>query len=203
MFGAAPSERERLRAVAHRLLAPTPEARRAGGLIEKLGPIFRRPPAARVVSPTQPVPQDVEVLLAGAYVPPERTGATWRVLETLVQGTAWASTLMSLTPASLDDLDFALARGGVSAAVGLRHLLSTPTSLNLVPVQALTVGYHPYDKALAMAGAYREAIPEIKTREQQELITALVAWLDGFGGWAELAASRNRPVPDLLGFWAN
>ena len=26
------------------------------------------------------------MLLAGAYVPPERMGATWRLLETLVQG---------------------------------------------------------------------------------------------------------------------
>ena len=43
-------------------------------------------PAAPVISPTQPEPQDVEVLLAGAYVPPERVGATWRLLETLVQG---------------------------------------------------------------------------------------------------------------------
>ena len=43
-------------------------------------------PATPVISPTQPEPQDVEVLLAGAYIPPDRMGATWRLLETLVQG---------------------------------------------------------------------------------------------------------------------
>ena len=48
-------------------------------------------------------------------------------------------------------LDFALARGGVSAAVGLRHLLTSVTSINLLPVSGLTVGWHPHDKALAMA----------------------------------------------------
>ena len=37
-------------------------------------------------------------------------GATWRLLETLVQSTAWGSTRMRLTEAGLDDLDFALAR---------------------------------------------------------------------------------------------
>jgi hypothetical protein len=155
------------------------------------------------VSPTQPVPQDLETLLAGGYVAPERTGATWRVLEILVQGCAWGSTLMSLTPQSLDELDFALARGGVTSAVGLRHLLSSTTSLNLLPVSGLTVGWHPHAKALAMAAAYRAAMPEVKTPEQREVVTALVGWMDSFPGWAEAAVAAGRPVPDLLGFWAN
>ena len=203
MFGASPPEQERLRKVASDALTPPPDPVKHGGLIGKLGPIFKRPPAAVVISPTQPVPQDVEVLLAGAYVPPERTGATWRVLETLVQGTAWGSTLMHLTPESLDDLDFALARGGVTSAVGLRHLLTSSPSLNLLPVRGLTVGWHPHEKALAMAGAYRAAIPEVKTQEQQEMVAALVTWLDGFVPWARVAATLDRPVPDLVGFWAN
>ncbi|MET0695083.1 MAG: hypothetical protein ABWY56_14205 [Propionibacteriaceae bacterium] len=203
MFGASPHEQERLRQVATQALTPPHEEARRGGLITKLGPIFKRPPAAVVMSPTQPMPQDVTVLLAGAYVPPERTGATWRVLETLVQGTAWGSTLMSLTTESLDDLDFALARGGVTSAVGLRHLLNSSPSLNLLPVRGLTVGWHRHDKALAMAGAYRAAMPQIKTREQQEMVAALVNWLDGFIPWAQVAVTLHRPAPDLVGFWAN
>ncbi len=201
MFGASGPDADRLRQIAHDALATTtPE--RHGGLITKLGPIFKRPPAAQVVSPTQPTPHDVEVLLTGAYVPPERTGATWRVLEILVQGCAWGSTSMSLTPQSLDDLDFALARGGVSAAVGIRHLLSSTTSVNLLPVQGLTVGWHPHHKALAMADAYRTALPQVR-QDQQEVVAALVAWMDGFPQWAGIAGSQGRPVPDLIGFWAN
>jgi hypothetical protein len=203
MIGAAPAERARLRELAAQALAPAPESARRGGLITKLGPIFKRPPAALVLSPTQPVPQDVDVLLAGAYVPPDRAGATWRVLETLVAGNAWGSTLMSLTPESLDDLDFALARGGVTSAVGLRHLLSSTTSLSLLPVRGLTVGWHPHEKALAMAGVYRTAMPQIKTQEQQEMVAALVNWLDGFIPWAQGAVGARRPAPDLVGFWAN
>jgi hypothetical protein len=202
MFGASPQVAEHLREVARRAFAPpTVEAR--GGLLSKLGPIFKRVPATPVISPTQPEPHDVEVLLAGAYVPPDRTGATWRLLETLVQGIAWGSTRMSLTPQSLDDLDFALARGGVSASVGLRHLLNSTMSLNLVPVQGLTVGWHPHHKALAMAAAYRSAIQDIKTEEQREMIKSLTTWLDGFLPWAQVAASLGRPVPDLVGFWAS
>lgn len=203
MFGASPAEQGRLRDVAAAALAPAADPAGRGGLITKLGPIFRRPPAAVVISPTQPVPQDLEVLLAGAYVPPDRTGATWRLLETLVQGSAWGSTRMSLTPGSLDDLDFALARAGVTSAVGLRHLLSSTTSVGLADVRGLTVGWHPHDKALAMAEAYRAAVPEIETPEQQEMLSALVTWLDGFVPWAQVAPTLGRPAPDLIGFWAN
>jgi hypothetical protein len=202
VFGASDQSAPRLRAMAQQAFTPAPDPARTG-LLSKLGPIFKRPPTAEVVSPTQPEPQDVEVLLAGGYVRPERTGATWRVLETLVCGLAWGSTRMSLTSEALDDLDFALARGGVSASVGLRHLLDTSPSLNLVPVQGLKVGWHPYVTALAMAGAYRGAIPQIKTAEQQQMTNALAGWLDGFVPWASAAAAQGRPVPDLVGFWAH
>ena len=202
MFGASPPVAEHLREVARSAFAP-PAVEARGGLLSKLGPIFKRVPATPVISPTQPEPHDVEVLLAGAYVAPDRTGATWRLLETLVQGIAWGSTRMSLTPQSLDDLDFALARAGVSASVGLRHLLNSTMSLNLVPVQGLTVGCQPYHKALAMAAAYRSAIQDIKTEEQREMINSLTIWLEGFVPWAQVAASLGRPVPDLVGFWAS
>ena len=125
IIGADPEHLEELRAAARRAFEAQPEPARTG-LIGKLGPIFRRPPATPVISPTQPEPQDVETLLAGAYVPHDRMGATWRVLEALVQSRAWGSTRMALSTQALDDLDFALARGGVSAAVGLRHLLNRP-----------------------------------------------------------------------------
>src|SRR5919107_3553967 len=177
MFGAPPPVAEPRRGGAQRASAPPVEVGRSG-LLGKLGPIFRKMPATPVISPTQPEPRDVEVLLAGAYIPPDRMGAMWRLLETLVQATAWGSTRMSLTEQGLDDLDFALARGGVSAAVGLRHLLNTKTSLSLIPVPGLTVGWHRHDKALAMNDAYRSAIPLLKTEEQREMINALTTWLD-------------------------
>ena len=201
VFGAREDQAAHLREVATRALAPAPAEARTG-LLSKLGPIFRRPPATQVISPTQPEPTDVEMLLNGAYVPPERSGAAWRLLELFVADMAWGSTRMSLTTPSLDDLDFALARGGVSSSVGLRHLLNSTPSLPLVPVQGLTVGWHRYETALAMAGAYRSAMPQIPTSEQQEMTAALATWLDGFVPWAQVSSSLGRPVPDLVGFWA-
>jgi hypothetical protein len=202
MVGADEAYAAHLHGLAQQALAPEPVGARSGGLLSRLGPIFRRVPAAPVVSPTDPEPHDVQVLLAGAYVPPERAGATWRVLEVLVQGMAWGSTKLELTATQMDDLDFALARGGVSAAVGLRHLLNSTTSVGLLPVTGLTVGWHPYEKALMMASAYRTAMAELKTQDQQELVAALVVWLDGFVPWSEVARQLGRPTPDLVGFYA-
>ena len=110
---------------------------------------------------------------------------------------------MGLTAQELDDLDFALARGGASASVGLRHLLNSTLSLNLISVSGLTVGWHPHQKAVAMAEAYRSAIAGLKNAEQREMINSLTIWLDGFVPWAQVAASLGRPVPDLVGFWAS
>lgn len=201
IVGADPEHVDALRTAARHAFEPQQAPARTG-LIGKLGPIFRRPPAAPLISPTQPEPQDVEALLAGAYIAHDRMGATWRVLESLVHSRAWGSTKMALTTQALDDLDFALARGGVSAAVGLRHLLDHSADVRLLPVEGLTVGWHRYDQALAMAGAYRTAMPQIPSREQQELISGLVTWLDGFVPWAQVAVSLRRPTPDLVGFWA-
>lgn len=200
IIGAGPSTAE-LREAAGRAFAPPPRPP-AKGLIAKLGPIFRRAPDAPVLCPTDPEPRDVDVLLAGAYITPERMGASWRVLESLVQYRCWGSTRMPLDTQSLEDLDFALARGGVSAAVGIGHLLTSNTDVRLIPVQGLTVGWHRHDKALSMADAYRAAMPQIKTDEQRELVSALVMWLDGFIPWSGVAAGLGRPVPDLIGFWA-
>lgn len=201
IMGADSQRASELREAARMAFATPAEPARTG-LIGKLGPLFRRPPATPVISPTQPEPRDVDVLLAGAHVAPDRMGATWRVLETLVHSQAWGSTRMQLSPQEVDDLDFALARGGVSASVGLRHLLDHSTGINLRPVTGLTVGWHRYEMALSMAGAYRTAMPQIKSAGQREMVGGLVSWLDGFVPWAQAAATRGRPAPDLIGFWA-
>jgi hypothetical protein len=202
MFGAPAETAERLREQARAALAPHhPAAERPGGLLSKLGPIFRRVPGAPVLDPDDPLPEDVDRLLAGAYVPADRNAASWRVLELLIKENSWGSTGLVLTGEELDNLDFALARGGVHSAAGLRHLLNTPTQLPLIPPHGLLVGYHTGDQATWMAASYREALPEIEQPEHQNLTYGLANWLDGFSHWADIAPTLSRPTPDLLGFW--
>lgn len=203
---------EQLSEIARRALTPDPAPGGLGvpgaagprhGLLSRLGPLFKRDPQAVVIDPNQPTPQDVTNLIGGHFVPDERNIATWRLLEILIQGWSWGSTRLSLDPRALDDLDFALARGGVSAAVGVRHLLANNLRLPLSPAAGLTVGFQPYVSAVDMGDAYRQALPQVPGTDQQQLIAGLVKWLDGFPHWAAVAPTLGRPIPDLVGFWVS
>lgn len=204
MMGASEDYAARLTEIAEHALAH--ESVVAPGrqtLLQKLGPLFRRPPETMVVDPNQPTNDDLTQLLNGHYIAPERVVPTWRLLEILVKGWSWGATRLSLDQRALDDLDFALARGGVAAAVGVRHLLTHDLHLTLAPARGLTVGFHPYDQAIGMADAYRQALPQVPGEDQQELIAGLIKWLDGFPHWADVAPQVGRPAPDLIGFWVN
>ncbi|QDP98060.1 hypothetical protein FOE78_21075 [Microlunatus elymi] len=200
MFGAPPQWAERLRQQAVVALAP-PHTADHGGLLSKLGPIFRRPPGTPVLDPDDPVPADLERILAGAFVPAERRAASWRLLELLIKENAWGFTSLSLHGEKLDSLDFALARGGVHAAAGLRHLLSSHTELPLIAPRGLLVGFQSGEEATWMADSYRQAIDEIEDGDDRERVYALANWLDGFSHWADVAPTLQRPAPDLIGFW--
>lgn len=201
MFGASPEDAERLRLQAQVALATPKIEQHRNGLLSKLGPIFKKVPGTPVLDPDEPSVHDVEMLIAGAYVPAERVPATWRAWETLIRENCWGSTRLWLSGEQLDDLDFALARGQVSSAYGLHHLLDTSAQLSLVPTRGTFVGYHRYDIAVAMADAYRTATEQMPSPDQKETVSTLVSWLGGFPHWAPVAESLGRPWPDLLGFW--
>lgn len=204
MYGAesdgAP-EAQALRDVLTREFSPEQAPPAPGGL-RRLGRVFRRTPQPTAPNPTDPNADDVNTFLTGDSIDPDRVAAAWRIQEALVADRSWGSTRMALGPHDIDDIDFALARGGVSAAVGLRHLLSHGTAISLVPVRGLTVGWREHDLAVTTAAAFREALDEVPAAHQ-ETVAGLVSWLDGFPHWAEVAESLGRPAPDLIGFWVN
>lgn len=204
MFGAPADLAARLRDQGHAALQPASAAHAPEhqGLLSRLGPIFRRVPGTPVLDPGDPTPDDLERVLAGGYVPAERNVATWRVLEALVKENSWGATGVVLSAEELDTFDFALARGGVNAAAGLRHLLNTSTELALRLPAGLLVGYHTGEQAVWMAQSYREALPEVEDRGQRDLAYGLANWLDGLPHWARVAASLHRQAPDLVGFWS-
>lgn len=200
MFGAPDDLAAQLRdRVTKRLAGQQPQ--RPPGLLSKLGPIFKRPPGEPAIDPDDPIPDDLDRLVSGSYVPAERSVATWRLLELLIKEIGWGWTGMSLSGEELDRLDFALARGGVPSSGGLRHLMNTAIQLPIVPPQGLLVGHQPGAQALWMAGSYRNAVPEIESEQHRDQIGALAGWLNGFTGWTEAAQDRVRPAPDLIGFW--
>lgn len=201
LHGADPAERPRLQEIAERSFAPAAPVK-LPGLLGKVGPLFKRSPEAPVINPTDPTGQDIADFLSGDHIAHERVPAAWRLLETLVSESSWGSIRLPLTPHEVDGVDFALARGGVAANVGLRHLFTTGTEINLPPVRGLTVGWYDHQRALAMAEAYRIGLDQVSP-EHQEMIAGLITWLDGFPHWAEVAPSVQRPAPDLIGFWVH
>jgi hypothetical protein len=201
MFGAPVGLAERLREQAQTALAPPQSDARSGGLLSRLGPIFHRVPGTPVLDPDDPIPADLDRILAGGYIPAERSAATWRLWELLIKENSWGRTGLTASEHELDGLDFSLARGGVHAAGGLRHLLNTSAELPLRPPHGLLVGYHTHDVAVWMAESYHQAVPEIEAEQDRETADRLAQWLDGFGHWADVAPTAGRQAPDLVGFW--
>lgn len=199
IFGAQGEDAQRLRDQAQLALAP-PSAERSG-LLSRLGPIFRRPPGMPVLDPDDPVPGDLDRLLTGSYIPSERSAASWRLLELLIKENAWGRTSLSLTGEEMDGLDFALARGGVHAAAGLRHLVTSPTELPMIRPSGLLVGYQPGVRASWMADCYRAALSDLESPVHRDLAEQLANWLDGFVHWNDVAPTLDRPAPDVVGFW--
>jgi hypothetical protein len=102
LLGAGPANRAHVRELAAHALTP---ARRP----EPLGPIFTRVPGAPLVRDDEPTPGDLDRLLGGDVVPPDRTRATWRLVEAVASGMA-ASTTRTMTgrPVGLAPLGLAL-----------------------------------------------------------------------------------------------
>lgn len=199
MYGAAAEgapEATQLREIGERGCRPEAEEAPRG-----LGRFFaRRTRTLTEVDPDEPDADDVEAFLTGDSIAPHRVRAAWRLQERLIAGRAWGSFSLPYGTQDVDQVDFALARGGVSAAVGLRHLFASTTPISLVSRHDLVVGWHDHDRAHQMAESFRTALDEVPT-EQRDQVVQLVDWLDQLDTWAEQAAAAGRPRPDLIGFW--
>jgi hypothetical protein len=121
VVGASGTLAAQVRTLAERAYAPPPPQVR-----DLLGPLHRRVPGTPVVRPDEPAAADLDRLLAGGPVPPGRAAATWRLVETVVAGLAWSSTV----------LDGDLPPG-----------LLVTTDLPLPPAPGLSAGWCPLERA--------------------------------------------------------
>ncbi|TRY20100.1 hypothetical protein FOJ82_04335 [Tessaracoccus rhinocerotis] len=140
IFGADPALAERLRAVAAARFAPPTRARPSGIL-----GLFRRDRQLEV-DPSRPLVSDVEALLAGGYISPDRTRQCWLVL------LAWLEELSTahaeLAVRELDTLEFDLARAGLHSDNSLRNLAARQLGTILRPLPGQTVGYAKHSTAV-------------------------------------------------------
>lgn len=180
IFGADPTLAEHLRSIAAAHFAP-PAPEKPTSLLAKLGPLFRRNPAVEV-DLSRPLRGDVDALLAGGYVPPDRQSQCWEVLLVWLQDLARAQATLQMT--DLDEREFDLARAGLSADYALRQLAGRQLGIPLWPEPDRLVGYakhvHAVETLEAMHALQETAEATFadlvaSTQPVQQVLTAVAA----------------------------
>lgn len=176
------------------LFAPE-EPVRPRGLVTRL---FGRRSVPDHPDPDRPGPDDVEAVLAGRYVTPDRSAACWAVLEYLTAALAWGCWEIDLDRRGLEDFDFAVARAGGSADLGLGRLLRTDARIGLTRAPGLCVGYLPLG-VVRHSGRLLGGI-DLSDTAYADQARDLATFLDRLPDWAAEAQRVGRPGPDLVGY---
>ncbi len=192
MFAASPEVADQLRASSQHLFAPPPRKR---GMLDRLGPFSRK---SLLPDPNIPMPADAEDLLAGRFVRPDRVPAAWVLVEHWLGEISWGVYTTSVTDASLDAWDFALARAGLSSTYGIGRLFNEELGFPVRPLPGQETGYVSNGHALAAIDALTQAVDDVEG-DPALWTKALLDWLSGYPQWAESAAAAGRPHPDLVG----
>lgn len=191
MVGATDAVAERVRPAAAALL-PAEPTRRPGLLSRLRG----RPEPAADAGFTA---DDLDTVLAGRYPQPERAEACIRALAAMVEGQAWGTHTLALTPRGMEDFDFSLARAGVASAVGLERLVESDAGFGTAPTTELricAIDHHQVEAVRAqLAGV------ELTEPDQAAVLAGLAEFFDHYPAWTSAAESAGRPAPELVGFW--
>lgn len=179
IFGAPPERAEQLRRVAAARF-PAPTTKRRWGL-------FKRDPAL-AVDPTKPLRSDVDALLAGQFIAPERLPQSWRLLQGWLEELACAHSRIDYE--SLDAIEFDLARRGLPSTHSIRRLGERSLGIPLRDAPGMATGYSHH----AHAAATHTALTVIDQDTLQEKTRAVVSPLLDF--LARLAGDADVVVID-------
>lgn len=197
MFGATPEVAGTLRTIASDAFRVPQAEKSSPGRLGKLGPLFWRAPDAPVVPHGMPLPSDIEALLAGRFISPDRLETCWKVVDVWLEARSLARHELDRTPQQVDQLEFELTRAGLPSQYGIGKLMSLDAQLPLRPRPGMRVGYSKHAHVLAsgraLHGCLDQVLPHSRERAQQ-----LADFLLGFGALTEQARAQHRPAPDLF-----
>ena len=166
------------------------------GLFSGLGPMFSRDPAAPVLAPDSPLPSDVDAILHGHFVAPDRLVPSWGIISHWLDGMAASTLRLDLGHGALDTLDFDLARAGLAAHHALRTLWARDAALPLRPLPGSQVGYQRYAVAVELCEAWRASRESLDG--SGDVVDQVVGWLDQLPTWARNAEGAGLPAPDVF-----
>lgn len=199
IFGADEARARALRGWAQEYFS-VPEAPRRGGLWSKLRPVTRTDPTAPILPVNWPTPNDVEDLIAGRYVGPDRLTRCWRVLDLWLHKLSWGSHTMVLDAGQADSFEFDLARAGLPSELSLRRLFGGDPQIPLRPAPGMRTGYSRDAHVTATQEAL-SAICERVAGPSHVLVVNLIGFLTQFPEWSDAAPDVGRRAPDLFVVW--
>lgn len=201
MFGAAPQLADRLRTIAaEQFPTQTGQGSRRGSLLGRIGPALKHP-IDPPEPPARPMPADVEGLLAGRAVSPERLGYAWQITLAWLADRSWGRLDLDLDPAQLNKLDFDLALAGLPASFGMERLLSRDNpQLPLRPLPGQRFGYAKHQHVEATRQALGTIISDLAAGSVPT-IGVILEFLNQFPDWSQAALETGRPNPDLVAVW--
>lgn len=181
IFGASPALAERLRASSAAYFARPAPAHRSW-----LRPLLRRDPST-AVDPAAPSSADVDALLDGAYIAPDRVAPSWRVLIAWLEELAAATRRVVWDEAAFERTEWNLARAGLNSDYSLRSLADRDLGIALRIQPGQVAGYAKHVHAVETLAGLRAAFdhPEL-TDEDRRFLTPLIEVLTVASGQPHL-----------------
>ncbi|WP_257478152.1 DUF7691 family protein [Acidipropionibacterium jensenii] len=199
VFGADEAQADKLRGWAQEYFS-VPDAPRHKGLWSKLRPVTRTDKTAPILPVNWPTPNDVDDLLAGRYVSPDRLTRCWRVLDLWLHKLSWGTHSMLLDAAQADSFEFDLARAGLPSELSLRRLFGGDPQIPLRATPGMRTGYSRAAHVSATAQALASIIDQV-VEPTRGLVEQLVDFLTRFQEWSAAAPASGRRPPDLFVVW--
>lgn len=197
IFGASPELAARLREISDRQQAVTGDSEpRRGTLLGRIGPLLKRsidPPTA----PQRPVPPDVETLLSGRAVPPERTRFAWQIVTGWLTELSWGHLTLDLDAAGFEQVEFELARAGLPSQLSLGRLMAGDLQIPLRPLPGQIIGYAKHAQVTATGRGLSTVIGDLGP-DTRQVVGELLRLLNEFPTWTEQAVAVGRRPPDLV-----
>ncbi len=181
IFGASPALAERLRAsAAARFARPAPERR------SWLRPLMRRDPAF-AVDPSAPSTPDVDALLSGGYIAPDRVAPSWRILIGWLDDLSAATRRVVWDAAAFERIEWNLARAGLNSDYSLRSLTDRDLGIPLRPLPGHAAGYAKHVHVVETLAGIRAAFdhPEV-TAEDRAFLAPILEVLEAAAGQPRL-----------------